>query len=275
MLKQDIKDTDVDDLIATLKSMDVKANSKRSMLNVAIIIYTHFDKYTGDNLKKLKAFRDDLAGDAFDASKEKDKVILDMKITIKTLTDYMNKAFDDEDYTKYIINYLLITYNVRNKDLDVIITTDKSMLNDTNNFIYVKKGSADYIRNNYKTSKQYGPQKHVIKNKKFVEAALKLLDRNADGVAEAKEVPLLQVGKKRVSDGYMASFIQKNTYENLGETIYFKLLSTLKPKAIEKMSYTRGSDPNTILHSYKLDKDVNLRGGTPSSPTTSGIVKKK
>lgn len=253
LLKQDVKDSSADEIINAIKNYDTTATSRKSMLNVAIVIWRANKK----DLKDFIKYRDDLAGDSFDESKEKDEFIKSKGVTIKTLTDYMNNAFINEDYVKYVINYILLNYQVRNEDLDLIITTDKKQLNDTDNFIYVKQASADYIRNKYKTVDTYGKQKHLIRNKNFIEALYQILDRGKDGVAERKTDYLLKTGNKHISTGYLNNYIAKNTYDNLGTSNYFKIMSTNK-KNIEKMSINRGTDPNTILHSYNLNKKVDL-----------------
>lgn len=253
LLKQDVKDSSADEIINAIKNYDTTATSRKSMLNVAIVIW----RANKMDFKQFIKYRDDLAGDSFDESKEKDEFIKSKGITIKTLTDYMNNAFINEDYVKYVINYLLLNYQVRNEDLDVIITTDKKQLNDTDNFIYLKQASADYIRNKYKTVDTYGKQKHLIRNKNFIEALYQILDKGKDGVAERKTDYLLKTGNKHISAGYIGNYIAKNTYDNLGTSNYFKIMSTNK-KNIEKMSINRGTDPNTILHSYNLNKKVDL-----------------
>jgi hypothetical protein len=253
LLKQDVKDSSSEEIIDAIKNYDTTATSRKSMLNVAIVIWRANKK----DLKDFIKYRDELAGDSFDESKEKDQFIKSKGITIKTLTDFMNNAFINEDYVKYVINYLLLNFQVRNEDLDVIITTDKKQLNDVDNFIYVKQATADYIRNKYKTVDTYGKQKHLIRNKNFIEALYQILDRGKEGVAERKTDYLLKTGNKHVSVGYLNNYIAKNTYDNLGTSNYFKIMSTNK-RNIEKMSMNRGTDPNTILHSYNLNKKVDL-----------------
>jgi hypothetical protein len=247
LLENDVKDSTADEIINAIRGYETTANSRRSMLNVVYVIFKHFDKST----LPLVNYRDDLAGDAFDESRVKDTAIKEKEYTLKQITDYMNDAFVNGDYLKFVINYLLLNYQTRNQDLDLIITTDKKELNDTDNFILLREGSCDYIRNHYKTADTYGAKKHLIRNKNFVLACSMLLNGE-------KTKFLLQGNGGRVSDGYLNGIISRNTMDNLGTSKYFKIISTSK-KNIEKLSSNRGTNPNTIVGSYNLNKKINLK----------------
>ena len=83
---------------------------------------------------------------------------------IKSLTKYLNRLYSNNEYQSYIINYLLINYNVRNLDLDLIVTDDMKEYHNLGkkgdeNVLFVGKNNAVYFyRNNYKTVKTYGPK---------------------------------------------------------------------------------------------------------------------
>lgn len=254
LLKTDVKSSTATDIIDAIKGYDTTVNSRRSMINVAIVIWRENDL----SLVPLIAYRNELAGDAFEESKEKDTLIKEKDYSLKQLTDYMNDAFKQEDYLKYIINYLLLNYQVRNQDLNLIITTDKKELNETDNFILLKQASAEYIRNHYKTADRYGKKEHLIRNKNFILACYMILDNNKDGVASKKSEFLLKSNGHRVTDGYLNGLIARNTMDYLGTSKYFKIISTYKTN-IEKLSANRGTNPNTIVGSYKLNKKINLK----------------
>ena len=163
----------------------------------------------------------------------------------------MNEAYSDNEWVKFVVNYLLLTFQTRNEDLDLIITTDSKSTDDKRNWIVLKKASCTYIRNNYKTVETYGVKTVDIRNKKLVEALHHILgDKDIEY--------LLKTGDSHIIPTELNRAVANQTFEKIGSTKYFKILSTTK-KNIEKMSANRGTNPDTIVHSYKMDKKVNLK----------------
>lgn len=242
-----IKDISPSVLIKTIKNMDIPATSKQSMNNVCIVIF----KYHKLPVDKFIKLRDELAEKSFDESKTKDTELLAKGITLKKLTGFMNEAFANKEWVKFVVNYLLLTFQTRNEDLDLTITTNSKATDGQHNWIIVKKTTCTYIRNNYKTVDTYGPKIVDIRNKKFVEALHHIL---GDKASEW----LLKTGDSHIIHTELNRAVANQTYDKIGSTKYFKILSTSK-KNIEKMSDNRGTNPDTIVHSYKLDKKVNLK----------------
>lgn len=248
-----IKDFDPDVLIKIIKEMDIPATSKLSMLTVCIIIFKHhFSEELGDGIvAPFIKLRDELNENAFDESRKKDTELLAKGITLKKLTEFMNSAYEDKDWVKFIINYLLLTFQTRNEDVNVLITKNKEDLNKTDNFILLYKSSCVYIRNNYKTVDIYKPKDDVIRNKKMITALHTLLgDKEKDW--------LLKTGGEHIIPTELNRAVSNQTFDKIGSTKYFKILSTVK-RNIEKMSDNRGTNPDTIVHSYKMNKKINLK----------------
>jgi hypothetical protein len=242
-----IKNISPDVLIKTIKEMDIPATSKQSMNTVCIVIF----KYHKLPVEKLIKFRDELADKSFDESKSKDTDLLSKGITLKMLTAFMNEAYANQEWKKFVINYLLLTFQTRNEDLDLMITKNGKATDGQHNWIVLKKASCTYIRNHYKTVDTYGPKIVDIRNKKLLEALHHILgDKGSEW--------LLKTGDAHIISTELNRAVANQTYEKMGSTKYFKILSTSK-KNIEKMSANRGTNPDTIVHSYKLDKKVNLK----------------
>ena len=92
------------------------------------------------------------------------------------MIDELNKLYKEQEWKKYIINYLLLYINTRNRDLDLKIVRNKSDANDDNtNYIVAKKSSCLFIRNVYKTSKTYKTKMNIIKSKKFIKSVNEFL----------------------------------------------------------------------------------------------------
>ena len=66
----------------------------------------------------------------------------------------MGTLLNEDKYRDYIINYLLINYGVRNADINLLITTDKSVTLKRNtlkqNYLYCTPRYIIYQRNDYK-----------------------------------------------------------------------------------------------------------------------------
>jgi len=247
MVTTPIKNISPDVLIKTIKEMDIPATSKQSMNTVCIVIF----KYHKLPVEKLIKFRDELAEKSFDESKSKDTELLSKGITLKMLTAFMNEAYANQEWKKFVINYLLLTFQTRNEDLDLMITKNGKATDGQHNWIVLKKASCTYIRNHYKTVDTYGPKIVDIRNKKLLEALHHILgDKGSEW--------LLKTGDAHIISTELNRAVANQTYDKMGSTKYFKILSTSK-KNIEKMSNNRGTDPSTIVHSYKLDKKVNLK----------------
>jgi hypothetical protein len=242
-----IKDISPDVLIKTIKDMDIPSTSKQSMNNVCIVIF----KYHKLPVDKFMKLRDELAEKSFDESKTKDTELLAKGITLKKLTAFMNEAYANKEWVKFVVNYLLLTFQTRNEDLDLTITTNAKATDGRHNWIILKKTTCTYIRNNYKTVDTYGPKIVDIRNKKLVEALHNIL---GDKVSEW----LLKTGGSHIIPTELNRAVANMTFDKIGSTKYFKILSTTK-KNIEKMSDNRGTNPDTIVHSYKMDKKVNLK----------------
>jgi len=54
------------------------------------------------------------------------------------LVEYTEDLFRKKNWIGYLINRLILDYNVRNEDIDLIITKDKNEINDEDNFILVR-----------------------------------------------------------------------------------------------------------------------------------------
>lgn len=162
----------------------------------------------------------------------------------------MDKLYEDGKWTDYIINYLLINYFVRNEDLNFDIVERKKHMNDkTKNYIWldVRRKKAVYVRNKYKTAKTYGTKIYTITDENFIKALREVQKCQNKGLDCGVFIP---------NENQIGYYIQKATYNNLGETLYMKILvktysnNLLK---IKEISEARGTDINTIIESYNLD----------------------
>ncbi len=167
------------------------------------------------------------------------------------LESYMNNLFNEKDYTGYIINYLLITFGVRNLDLNVILTADNEVIKSNHksnmNYLYVASKYVRYIRNNYKTADVYGKQRHMIERRRFQSACFALLDGNYDA-------PLLKLPSgEAVSEDSVGKIIQRKTFKELGEGKYYKIniLDAKKNGNIKRIKELAKSRPHSVETLFK------------------------
>ena len=109
---------------------------------------------------------------------KKEKLQKTAELVLPTLDDIkkeMNKLYEKEDWRSYVLLFLMVQYQCRNMDLIAKVVQSKRDTNDEDNWFVATASQVVWIRNKYKTSKIYGTKKHVIKNKKFMNA-IKQLD---------------------------------------------------------------------------------------------------
>jgi hypothetical protein len=173
---------------------------------------------------------------------------------MKTIQDFTKQLFKNKEYKKYIINFLIINYGVRNKDVDVLIVgSAKDAKDDSKNYLIVKANETEWRINEYKTVQNYGSKKIIIKAKSFMEA-IKSLPLNTW---------LLSGSETRLNETSLSSTIKRLLYNNLTEGDYFKIIMNdinSKPNTtqlLEYYSHTRGTDYATLLKYYDVsDKSV-------------------
>jgi hypothetical protein len=149
---------------------------------------------------------------------------------------------------KFIINYLLIFYNTRNLDLDVILTDDKRVINKEDNYLFVRGKDVIYIRNNYKTSTTFGTKEHLIRTTAFVKAVKGLLANGRTLLLQNKE-------GNRLPRHSLGKMIQINTINQLGSNAIASIITTEAlnendVNSLEKVSSSRGTNYKTLLQSY-------------------------
>ena len=146
----------------------------------------------------------------------------------------LNTYYRNKDYKSFVILYLLLNYNTRNKDLVLRVVKDEDDLNQKENFIFIRDKDVVYIRNDYKTKDKYGGKRDVIVAKKFFNAVQELDSLLIDNGNLDRQV-------KAVTHG-------------INQSTMFKILITQNNnlKSIAKASKNRGTNMETIATSYDI-----------------------
>lgn len=241
-------------ILDKLKELDTSPNSIKTFITVIIRI----KKNAGVNVDDIIAYRNNKLVTKIEKYQEKKNEELNETLSsYDELQKYMRELLNDDKYKDYIINYLLINYGVRNNDINLLITNDKSVLLKKNtekkNYLYYTKRYIIYQRNDYKTVSTYGRKSYKIINLGFRNALSRLLggkdncnllfDCEKDG-----DINIKQIGNR----------VLNATYNNLGESKYFKILIKHYKEIgdIEKirfLSQSRGTDLQTIFNYYDIN----------------------
>ena len=146
----------------------------------------------------------------------------------------LNTYYRNKDYKSFVILYLLLNYNTRNKDLVLRVVKDEDDINQKENFIFIRDKDVVYIRNDYKTKDKYGGKRDVIVAKKFFNAVQELDSLLIDNGNLDRQV-------KAVTHG-------------INQSTMFKILITQNNnlKSISKASRNRGTNMNTVATSYDI-----------------------
>ena len=229
------------------------------LLTIVLMIKYDNDKKFDDIKKHRDVIREEMRESRWKKKEEK----LETLPSIKTLTKYLNRLYSKNQYQSYIINYLLINYNVRNLDLDLILTDDMKEYHnlgkrgDENVLFVGKNNSVYYYRNNYKTKKTYGPKAIRLSSVKLANS-IKGYIAQQQAITDGDIYLLsLQDGNRSGRDS-LSHYITKFTYEGLTESDIMKIIVTEKVKTIddynklEKISKNRGTAIETLIEEYNL-----------------------
>lgn len=241
-----------DRIIKTINQGGIPPQSKNTLLSVVMYIR----KSKGLSSDKIIKFRDTTLFKEKVAYKEQKNKSLEEELPgLEKLENYTKTLFKNEQYIPYIVNFLMLRFGLRNKDLNLVITNnqDVTFVGDKSkiNYLYVTKKYVTYIRNDYKTHSTYGKQKHKIEKSQFTRAVKAVL-------GDDYEKPLFQVSDgDAISEDSVSKIVQRLTYNDLGEGKYFKIqIQDLKKQGnirrIRELAKSRGTDLETVFQEYDI-----------------------
>lgn len=219
-------------IINKLESMDDKYNNISGYLNIVIVLRKAVDL----SVNELVYYRDERRifneQTEFGTARQTETNIANKMRGLPSYEDlynFMNNLYESGNYKGFIVNYLLLNFNVRNKDLDLIIT-DKPV---EGNYILLGDSDALYVRNNYKTVNTYGSKKAVIKEPAFLYAC------------------------RELGYGGLLTTVNKNqevrdlTMNKIGQGRYFKVITSESSiNDLKRLSSNRGTAVGTIVDYY-------------------------
>jgi hypothetical protein len=243
LLDKPINETSEKKILETVEEQENK-NNQQAILNIGLLVR----KLYGLSVKKLEEFREKLKVKLNEQIKKNNIQLKETLPSYDDLIQYTEMLWENSEWTDYIINYLLIHYQVRNEDLDFSIVKRKKDANDPEkNYMWLQSGKVTYIRNRYKTANTYKKKVNVITNKQFITAIRRVLGCQASDLKCGVFIP---------NRSAIAYYIQKATYKQLGEGKYFKIVVNHYRNNLDKLkeiSDNRGTDIKTILSYYDVE----------------------
>jgi len=249
LFSKSITDTPNLEIIGNIKSITDKAESRNALITICVKLKKQAEK----SIIELEHFRVQNNTDRLTEIKTKKTDAKSEGINLKTLLDYENMLFQSNLFVKYIVNYLMNHYGVRNQDVNVLIIKNKKSIKPNENYLLVYKSKIEYIRDNYKTKQFYGTKKITIKDKKFINA-VKILERGEE------EALLITQRGDRLTNESQNRVIQDMTYNGIGEgRIFKKLIDEYKydDAKLNELSNTRGTNKADIMK-YYTNEDLTL-----------------
>ena len=219
-----------------------KASTKLDLLNLVIVLRTIESMPTD----KLKDYRRELANERVSKNVVKMQDLKDDLMPIGEYREALMKAYENKEWKKFIVGYLMLTYGVRNLDTDVEIVKDKKdMTDDKQNYLILKPSKVTWVRNHYKTVKTFGVQTHVITDPEFIKAVKK------HGVGRI------------FAEGQMNNQMKKLLINKMNEARVFKMVidelyDNKDTEGINRMSKSRGTSINTIKSFYNVNAEENI-----------------
>jgi len=164
-----------EDLSNTIRKMDITLSQKLT-ISATLSKFLQFRELPNDYVVELIFEINKSLKDGYLKRNKNTK----FQYTKKQIIDEMMTFYEKNKLKKFITSYLIIKYNVRNKDVRVVIVKHNKYTNKEENFLVIRKNSILYIRNDYKTKNKYGTIKVEIKNVKFVDSVKRYYDENID-----------------------------------------------------------------------------------------------
>ena len=217
------------------------SNTKQSILNVAIGVWKVYNLDTDD----LIAYREDLAKSIKQSVKTKNAALQEHLPSYADLVKHTKECFDSGKFVEYVVNFLLLNFQVRNMDLNFKIISQLVNATDPElNYMVPMKSKVYYVRNKYKTAETYGAKQDIITDPDFMVAIKRIQAMNKDG--HNAIIP---------NENTIAYRVQSLSYQNLGEGAIFKIVVNNFRDDIDELkriSMNRGTDIGTILSSYDI-----------------------
>jgi len=150
----------------------------------------------------------------------------------------------------YLLNYMYITYGLRNRDLNARFMDELPEDREKQNIVTFKDGVVSFHINVYKTAKRYHEKTLNVTDEKFIDIFKSLNLQNGDYLFSKPD-------KQPYTNMSFNVITARHSIDKLGETKIMKILvkhhlNDNNFKKLNELQESRGSSLNTILKSYNL-----------------------
>ena len=227
-------------------SAQESSNTKNGFITVAIQV----KRMNGRDITDLTDYRETLKVGLSTEIKKKNAALQEVLPEYSDLVNYTESLFYTGDHINYVINFLLLNYNVRNLDLDFkIVTKMTDATDEQTNYMVILPSKLMYIRNRYKTKETYGTKTHKITDEKFTFAIKKIYQMIKKSDSEEYVNPIIP------NPSTISYRVQSATYKSLGEGAYVKICINHfrnDTDALQRISENRGTSLATLLVDYNI-----------------------
>jgi len=219
-----------------------KASTRLDLLNLVIVLRTIEELPT----EKLKAYRGELGKERLTNQVGKMSALKDSLMSLPDFMEELMKSYGAGEYKKFIVNFLMMSYGLRNMDCDLnIVKSKKDMVDEKQNYLLMGKGKVTLYRNAYKTVKSFGKQEHDITDQEFVNAVKK------QGVG------------RLFAEGQLSNGMRKLLINGMNEARVFKMMVDAaydKKDTVEinRLSKSRGTSIGTIKSFYNVNAEHDI-----------------
>jgi len=224
------------DNATTKGGKQISTNTKKNLMNLMVMVKKNVNE---KEYKELYELREKLRADVSTEIKEKhENLDTDSMIKYDELVQYLKL----QSNVSYIINYLLLYYCTRNRDLNLTIDEYSGEIPDTGNWLLISEDKIIFVRNDYKTYNTYAQLVFDITNKTFIKYVKQLYKKGDTKLLKSK-------GLDKEIRGY--------TMKGLSETeickiVVYHFLTNNRYSEVLEISKRRGTSLDALLQNYNV-----------------------
>ena len=224
------------DNATTKGGKEISTNTKKNLMNLMVMVKKQVDE---KEYKELYEMREKLRGDVSTELKEKhENLDVDSMIKYDELVQYLKLQTN----ASYIINYILLYYCTRNRDLNLTIAEYSGEIPKEDNWLLIDADKVIFVRNDYKTYNTYGQLVFDINQKLFIKYVKQLYKKGDTKLLKSK-------GLDKEIRGY--------TMKGLSETeickiIVYHFLTNNRYSEVLEISKRRGTSLDALLQNYNV-----------------------
>ena len=242
---KDIAETSELKLLKLIDEIE-NVNGKQALINVAVSVR----RANSLSVKKLEEQREKNKHLLIAVVKNTNLKLKNELPSYDDIVNYKDALYESSSWVAYIINYLLINYQVRNQDLlfDIVKLKRDTKKDLSKNYIWLQFNRAQFIRNVYKTAGTYGQKVINITDPKFLVAIKRIFACQKHNEDCGVFIP---------NPDQLGYYIKSSSYKGIGEGAYLKIIIDHFRKDLDKIkeiSENRGTSITTLISNY----DINL-----------------